>query len=867
MNIRIDKKVKFTLIMVLAILVAICTAGIFRTAFLVKADVKTSYSSERFLPSTNLEHYALTSPIYTYHDDDVTAIVQSNKKLIVYYEGKYTQIDTNSLGESMFEDLKQVKRLDDDTLLVLDRASVYSINLNDLSADKVAYRYNTSNVNGSYFDFNGKNLVMPFESYIDVYELEGSALKNKVSIDGCSNNPIAINDLGDMFFIDNKQTLVKLSVLDLLGVRTELVKNVSITQMVANNTCLYYISNMQINKLDILTGEVTPLSIHYENEDDKAYDLGKLISPVSLSFKGENLLITDNVLDAVQEFKVDGDTLTFTGFAIAENKTAYNRIQKDAKDVEKINDKIAVLDGKKLSVIDTKSKLGYARDNYVNFLINSETEPKADTQFFALGNQKIMVTATTPQRITLLDVLGKAEQVTVTLPLENYLIDDICYQSGVFYILVHTASDSLVYSLNENEQSSVAEQILKVAKNGTEYFSLVEVDVFDNVYLAKAREIYKFAKSEDGYSAFNKETLPSPTSVTKMQTGLNGELFILDNGVIKYVNGNSLTALTIDGIADKIISFSLDYTTKDVYILFENAGYVSKSTNLPNFCINDIEIPKDDYVITDQNAELSTLKAYTVKEGANVYSVNALDINFEYKELIGTNEEYLLICPISINNGFTDAVYYALAGQNQVVLVHETDVIESPLTLSDTPKTAFTTTDVNMYYLPIITPSHDYALSSTQAVIRLDKHTEISPEKIFTFLDKQFYFASVTVGDKTHTGYIPVSFTVEVLSENFKFDEFTIETVDATTLYTDRDLTVKALDLDDGEQIRLIYVDGDVAFVAVSTEQGWVKGYISKDAIQNQPKKAIRNVLLILAVSACVCGTTTYFVVRKKERN
>ena len=54
------------------------------------------------------------------------------------------------------------------------------------------------------------------------------------------------------------------------------------------------------------------------------------------------LLVTDKEHDCIQEFIIEDDTLSFTGLAIAKNKTAYNRIAK-AKSVEKFGKTSAIL--------------------------------------------------------------------------------------------------------------------------------------------------------------------------------------------------------------------------------------------------------------------------------------------------------------------------------------------------------------------------------------------------------------------------------------------------------------------------------------------------------------------------------------------
>jgi hypothetical protein len=68
--------------------------------------------------------------------------------------------------------------------------------------------------------------------------------------------------------------------------------------MIANGEYLYYVYNddlyqYPINQTDAVPKKLTVIS-------DSNYDLGNLNNPVSISFKGDNLLIADDTLHAIQ---------------------------------------------------------------------------------------------------------------------------------------------------------------------------------------------------------------------------------------------------------------------------------------------------------------------------------------------------------------------------------------------------------------------------------------------------------------------------------------------------------------------------------------------------------------------------------------
>ena len=210
--------------------------------------------------------------------------------------------------------------------------------------------------------------------------------------------------------------------------------------------------------------------------------------------------------------------------------------------------------------------------------------------------------------------------------------------------------------------------------------------------------------------------------------------------------------------------------------------------------------------------------------------------------------------------------FLALAGKDNLVLIDSTETIDITDTLNKTtaPEKAFVTTDVYAYFLPVITVDSEYALTDNVA-IRLEKNSPISPINTVTFLNKEFYYAQFTVGDNHYTGYVPVAFTVPTLAEDFKWENYSLEKINATVLYANKNLTDKITSLADGTEVRIIEKNNDYLLVAVKTSGGWIKGYISPSAVTDPAGIAVRNALIIIIVFACVFGTTLYFIKRKKK--
>jgi hypothetical protein len=171
-----------------------------------------------------------------------------------------------------------------------------------------------------------------------------------------------------------------------------------------------------------------------------------------------------------------------------------------------------------------------------------------------------------------------------------------------------------------------------------------------------------------------------------------------------------------------------------------------------------------------------------------------------------------------------------------------------------------------MYYFPLITKAQEYSLNNN-GVIRLEKQALVSVEEKITFLGNDFYFVSITINNEQVKGYIPVSFTVEVLTQDFVWDNYALEEVANTTLYKNADLTEEIDVIENGTKVRVMNNENGVCFVIIDLgDNNFIEGYISSSALKtDEPNTTVRNILIILAVTASVCGTLTYFLLRKKD--
>jgi len=860
-----NTKVKTSFLLILLTLL-IFSVALSAVCFLFLNKTQTFADSEitarLFLPQTELENYSLNSPTEVYSDDNVTAIVQNdNNSLTVCYKGKTRTFS----GSEQAKDFKCVSLLNSNTLVFSSAARLRKINLENFLTEKPEIEYLSpifENKAVSHFDLNENYLVTNYLGTLSLYSINSETEFEEIASRNTNNSDyssVSINAANKILFIytnteENRNiTGIHYLYAEHFTSTPIFVTNDTPTKIISNEQDIYYLYSGNIYSRSQNGGEEIPLSAPEQPENY----LGDISNPPSsISFRNGNLLVSDTTLNAIQEFKINDNTLEFTGYAIANGKPAYNRITAHASDIEKCGNTIAVLDDQKLTITTTDNSDTYAFSNYKNYYVN-DTIASSD-KFFALGSSYVLI-ANNSSLINLIN-LGDNSTTQINLGNDNHIYD-VCYQSGKFYIYAYTTSTSrVVYSINEKAETLIVESVF----NDTEDFEFINVDVFGNVYLANKTSIYKFTKNDNSYA----KTLivENRTDIKKVITDIGGEVYFLDSSKIYCVKDQKIELIEIKSPTEaEIKSFAMDMITSDVYFIYKDSEFICSTNEIENLALDDVVLT-DKFATTANTADFDNLKFYKPINGANAYSITKDQDGIKFIGLIEERNEYVYICDLTVSNSYRSITLRALAGQTEIVLVNAEETTSIDIVKAEPiPKTAFTTTGVNMYYIPVITKDLEYSLSNSNGVIRLNKGCEIHPEQRFTFLGNEFYFASVEIDGNTVKGYIPTAFTVEVLSEDFKWDEYSFVKVKATTLFEDENLTNAIAELSDNQVARLISVKDDVAYIAVKIDGQWVQGYVKESDVKNEPSLAVRNALIIIAVAACVCATTAYFILRKKE--
>ena len=795
------------------------------------------------LPKSDLEYKALTSPVDAVHDKNYTAIVH-DASLLVYVGGEYKAPVTN------FTSIKQVKKLDNATVIVSDNGSLYQIPVHNLSIKSAMLDTNNNVIGGNYFDISSKYLVTAYGTDGAIYSKSGGRYTylSKLTLDG--DKPIATNENGKIFFVNDGIYMVDATAPQDTAVKiSDHVPN----KMIADNQNVYYLINGSSNvyKLEIANGHMHELIASAPD-----YDLGNLITPSGISFNDGNLIVTDSTQNTVQEFAVLDNELTFTGFAIAKNKTAYNRISPNATDVEKQGDTVAVLDNYKITVIKNASKSDYSKDNYANFIMGKNVEK--NIQYFTLGTSKILY-STTATKIKML-TLESATETEVTLPVSSVLVDDMFYQSGTFYLLVHTSTSSIVYAIDEKDNSATLKELIN--QSNSSHFSAIAVDVMDNIYLADQNGVKKYSLDDENKYALDFGL--AVTGVQKMQTDLGGKVFMLTNGAVRVFDGSSTIktatpAAYIDG--DLLSSFALNYEKSEVFLLFKGKEYLCTNGGITNDALDKAAVADSVYITSGDNADIDRLMLVKIRDGANVYAVNKNEQKLAYKGLTKVESEYVYVCDVRFSSTLTMCAVY---GNNGLALVNKADMRNYSAEEIEAPKEVIVSTDVNAYFMPLVTKDGEFSLSGEN--VRLAKNTSLYPTAKISVLGRDFYYATVTIAGNERTCFVPVDFTALMLADEEKPENYILETVKEVTLYEDAALTTAIRTIANGSTVKVLSKENGVAFIKVEIDGQDYCGYISESAISNEPQIMVRNMLLIIGATAVVAGTLTYFITKKKKR-
>lgn len=871
------------MILIITFALSVCAALAISIKSGKEAYADDATDSSVILPYSPLEYLALSDPKGACYFGGNYAVIEGQKTVRVLFE------NGRDLTLSGFTSLGQIKFYDEHSIFVSDNGSVYYIDLNAVGRPK---KYVTG---GTFFDFNDEYLITVYSQILFVFKISDALnfangtqteLTIRKEIENVNGEcPISINAKNEVFYLSGR-TEIKLNKYSVASEEFgDVLKNMTATTpsiMIANETFIYFVASGELYSLPVAEASA-PVKLA---ASETPYELGKILAPEGLSFKNGNLLITDNSQKAVMEFSAKSENLEYTGFAIASGKSAYNRIGKTVKDVRRYGNLVAALDDFKLTIINVGERAEnfdrYDKSGFTNLFVGNAPA------LFALGNGTILVSdGSAVNGFGGFSATGTVAGEPVAIPVEGIErnVKAIAYQSGYYYLL--TTDDGFAY--NNAYVYKINEKTFTVEGNPVEFYGRaaadkITADVFGNIYIADKTDVYK--------NSFN-DSFPS-LGATSLTTDLAGVLYSVIDGKIYYhrpaaeTGGDWELAAELPERNVKLIGAYFD--KNEVYYTVDDGEYLYKTTKLKNLAVNSAVVPQNfldrtalsyedakklgqddlDYYVINEKSSATTAAGAGTGSRVNAYFANysaGAGAAFRFEGLAQLEDEYIRIGTVDLLTATGGQLrLYVFAARRGVVLVNAQQATRIEKERKDAPQKAFTSTNVNLYHLPVITEKDIFTATVGGKTLRLNKAAEIYPKSKTTFSDIEYYFVTVKTNGTEYAGYVPSSFTVETLYENPDKNEYTIKTVSATTVYNNAEMTDIATELADGTKVRLYEITDGVAKITYETAEGYRTGYVSERKIRQDASVAVRNILIVLAVITSVCGTTTYFILRKKRK-
>lgn len=696
----------------------------------------TEENTQPFLPATYEEYCELTQLMDVYYDEGMTVLSEKDKIWVSRGNG-FTAFETTQ------KNVKMARRFGNDVLV---------------QDDMILYRYSSANgtseqltdtdgnvINGNNFALNNRYLAITTNTNVKIYEITPTGFAPYLTIPttaGRDNIPLFITETSDLFYhIKSTGILFQLN----LDTNREEVYSLrgsgeEMSAMHVRDGNVYYIMNTTVSRfnLESKTNEIILTAVNGKK-------MGATNTPIGLTFRGENLLIADTGLNAVQEFAPDENGIwRYTGFSITGENAGENRIS-GATDVAYANGNVYLLDGNGELLIIGKdgSQTDYRRINLGAKLTFTPVKLETD------GNSVLLagVTEAAFYRVETNELLAAS--------FTQSMIYDVSYANGVYYLL---GGDRVVAYDAESFNPTNFVTALTVGEK-----SLIAADVDNNLFLYNSTD--HVVTHYDAHGFLTAVAYNLPEEAFSIGTDLNGNLFALaaNNIVYSFKDGKTTTtALRTRLPQANARSMCMAFDAKEVWFVYENAGYALTCSELDNDSITTIAAPA--LTLTDRTRTDGEITIRTVNEGENLYEMDfPTEPTFSYLSHFHSVEtvEYVKIAE---TQGFE-----VLLHDEKLYLAKVKHV--SPVnrqTEASTQTKAYVVTSAYLYYYPIVEPL--YQLTNMK---KMEAQTKVALLGELELNGKSFCYVEWTDGTETVSGFLLKSFTTERYSGIYDGETFT----------------------------------------------------------------------------------------------
>lgn len=850
------KKLKILIISILTLSCILSANGMFSFADDDKNDIELK--TEIVLPSSYQEYFKFSSPTDIYYDNEVTAILEATKldngqeqtRLVLYSNGVYK---TKTFDFT----LSQLCRFGN-FLVTTKESRPYLVDINTLELSEEKINDEDGNeIDVHCFSSNDNYFVKKNASGIAIYKVtpqQNTLVFKKLtpkdvnSITVVTSSPnlnrIAINNDNYVFCFDANGKLSSYKFYEdgraTFEKSYEFTLDGIINDIIADNDYFYILSSKSLQKISVTDGTspTSPKDLVKDGNEEKKID--DLLSPSSLVFKNDNLLIADHECNKIVE--LSSKDFSYTGFAITTTANADNRLTANTKDISVLGNKVAVLNGKNgFTIIDGNT-----------FTVYNASDKIASAENIALGKEKVAFTNS--NELYFVDTATKeVEKIAV----DTYdKITSIAYASGKFYLSTY-------------QQVFIVDEVSRTVKNfriTSNLTNLLTADIDGNIYVyskdSNTCAIKKYDASGDVLDTYSLKYESKDLGVD-----INGNVYSLSkNNVIEYFkNGTTKeAALNISKNLPSGVnatSMAISYDSQKIYFLFDGNGFILSTEDAENDAITNVSIPSNFALSDDVANDVNTLKLYNLSESANVYeiSTDCSGEKFIYKTLSQADEyDYVYAGIAYCETSDGEHPFLVLANEKRLILIKQAHATQKTLDITTDITSGYIGTKFNFYYYPILTDDGLYALNDAT----FEKATAISISAKVDINGRSFYYASVN----GKNGYIIKTAVTETLAEQFVREKYSYKTLKPCDIYKDATLNEVSFKIDQKTKVSATKVENDLYYVEFTLEDGsTINGFVDGNNFTVEGEKAVRNAIIIGILAFAVSATSIFFIYRKRR--
>lgn len=860
----------------LILLTAVLTLGaIYVSSPTLRANAETmpAVTVDIFSPTEYPEYFKTENAEYAVEDDDhlvfTTKGSEDNKYSIVVYHknpesAKYNTYDvhTDILGADRGQILLWSYE-GKDYLIYQAYMKLYALDLSmGVTADASS---EIENAPGSTnFCRNDNYFVIAQTGTALIYT--ASVVDNKVTFDkkqekyfsNMSGVPLVSISGDNTLYVHKDNTLYMGNISEITPNSINLTS--TLTSLYATNDRLYFIENTSSNVYNVGYFDVNNgLEKHYKLTSValKNAKLGDLVTPKSLSIYGGNLLIVDTINNSTIQ-KFNADTFEFTGWAIATTQPTDTRIDSNTKYVSNYDNKIATLSDKSIKITDstTGDVINTINYNTTDFLAKMLAVGK-DTVVIASGDE-IRFYSITSNNDTPITTVYKKE------------LQSCDYSAGKYYFASGTG-DGTVYVYNEADFTA-SEDI--TAFNGKiSGGAKIAVDVDGNISIYLNSDIYY--KKADETDETKVASYPFNYACYGIETDLDGNVYVLTaNNVVVKLNTDGTNVHTeypfvlhsnlnenYSGILSgtSATGFAMNFDDKNVYFIVNGQSIILSSDKFDNKSITDVSVGDVESALSGAVGKKDAQKITLT--GVNIYTVKLTDTVFDYVErTIANGTEYLII-----GEPYSNAGYTLLLDQNNLYLVKKEHLpVEKSTVTNSSVNTMYVSSDVNLYYYPVLSLDNAYCVYVDNEVLRLSVGQQLSVEGELTLNGKKFYYVSTIVDGVEQKGYLPETFLKASLDYVDGQTEITYIDISKNTIMYSTDFSKVIYTFSEDAKVRYVSKTETHTLIEYYDGENTYLGYVFNSAVIETTDNSVRNAVLIMVLSLAICATSIYLLHKRK---